>query len=74
MLRKFALCGGTTDDDVRSNVNPPTLHKAGVAGPGIGIAGVPDLKIHEAAIVTLVPAAMPEKSPKRRSCSRGSPW
>ncbi len=45
------------------NVKPPTLHNPGVAGPGKGVAGVPELKIHGDAIVALVPRAIPEKSP-----------
>jgi hypothetical protein len=52
-LRNVALCIAT-NDEVRSNVNPPTLHRADVAGPGIGIAGVPELKVQEGAIVALV--------------------
>ena len=48
-------------------MNPPTLHNAGVAGPGAGVDGVPELKIHGAAMVTFVPGAMLEKSPE--SCS-----
>lgn len=52
------------DDELRSKVNPPTFQKPGVAGPGEGIEGVPELKIHGAAIITLVPGLMPEKSPE----------
>jgi len=38
----------------------------GVAGPGIGVAGVPELKIHGAAIVGVAPTATKvAKSPVR---------
>ena len=43
-------------EPLRSNVNPPTLHR-----PGVGVEG---LKIHGVAIVTGVPAAMAPKSPE----------
>lgn len=54
MLRKVELCE-TITQDVRSNLNPPTLHRLGVFVEG--------LKIHGAAIVTFVPGEMEEKSP-----------
>jgi len=49
-------------DDIRSNVKLPTLHKEFVCGPGAGIAGVPELKVH-GTIAARVPADILEKSP-----------
>ena len=46
----------TMVEELKSNLKPPTLHKLGVLVDG--------LKIHEADIVTFVPAAMLEKSPE----------
>ena len=60
-LRKFALWV-TTVEEVRSNVKPPTFHRPGLAGPGIGMAGVPELNVHGAPMVALVPADILEKS------------
>ena len=45
-----------TVEELRSNVNPPTLHRADVAGPGAGDPGVPELKIQGAAMAAEVPA------------------
>lgn len=58
IFRKVELCE-TITHDVRSNLNPPTLHRFGVLVEG--------LKIQGAAIVTVVPGEMLEKSPE--SCS-----
>ena len=55
IFRKVALWEMITHE-VRSNLKPPTLHKFGVLVEG--------LKIHGAAIATVVPAAMLEKSPE----------
>jgi hypothetical protein len=58
IFRKVELCEIMTHE-VRSNLKPATLHKFGVLVEG--------LKIHGAAIATLVPGEMLEKSPE--SCS-----
>ena len=55
MFKKVELWE-TITQEVRSNLKPPTLHRLGVFVEG--------LKIHGAAIVTFVPAAMLEKSPE----------
>lgn len=55
MFKKVELWE-TITQEVRSNLKPPTLHRLGVLVDG--------LKIHGAAIVTFVPAAMLEKSPE----------
>src|SRR3954447_24349605 len=54
MLRKVAVCA-TTVELRRSNVNPPTLQRPGVAVEGLNIHGV--------AILAWLPSAMPAKSP-----------
>jgi hypothetical protein len=60
-LRKVVLWE-TTVDEVRSKVKPPTFHRPGLAGPGVGKAGVPELNVHGVPMVTLVPADILEKS------------
>lgn len=52
-----------TMEEVRSKVKPPTCHNIGVAGPGSGAPGVPELKVQFGAIVTLAKSGMLLKSP-----------
>ena len=56
LIFRNVLLWETTTDVERSNLNPPTLHKLGVAVDG--------LKIQGAAMVTFVPGLMLEKSPE----------
>ena len=59
----------TTIDELRSKVKPPICHNIGFAGPGAGVAGVPELKIHGAPIVAGSPGSIENvgfaKSPLR---------
>src|SRR5437899_9353495 len=55
--RKVELCD-TTIEELKSKVKPPIIHNAGVAGPGAGVAGVPELNVHDDAIVAGSPGSI----------------
>lgn len=56
VMFRNVLLWDTTADVERSNLNPPTLHRFGVAVEGLNIQG--------AAMVTFVPGEMLLKSPE----------
>ena len=55
--RKVEFCDATIEE-LRSKVKPPIIHNAFSAGPGAGVPGVPELKVHGAVIAAGSPGSI----------------